>query len=80
MPHAVRTDDPVCLDSNEVILTFEKGEIVDIHVGGKSVDDLDAFAVSDGFEDISDMAQFWAENHQSGDYTGLSNPLVLVRW
>jgi uncharacterized protein YcgI (DUF1989 family) len=69
-----------CNAQREVVITFDKGEIVDIHVDGVSVDDLDAFAVADGFEDISAMGRFWADNHQSGDYTGRSLPLVLIEW
>lgn len=74
-------DDVPCVEVAEVIIEFEKGEIVDIQENGQSVDCLDAFAQSDGFEDVSDMTTFWNENHvESVGYTGRSYPLVLIKW
>ncbi len=38
--------------------------------------DLDAFAVSDGFEDWAALREFWRENHPGvTDFSG-----VLIRW
>lgn len=73
-------DDQECTGQSEVIIVFDHGEIVDIQVNGQSVDDLDVFARADGFEDLSDMQQFWHENHDCSDYTGHSYPLVMVEW
>ena len=42
------------------ILLERRPEIID---GPEKVENLDAFAVSDGFADFDDMARFWHDNH-----------------
>ena len=73
-------DDVVCVGQQSVVMHFERGEIVSIDVDGVPVIDLDAFAAADGFEDISEMSQFWADNHFTGEFTGTSDVLALIKW
>lgn len=73
-------NDVACRSTHDCIIHFERGEIVDIELDGRHVADLERFACYDGFEDLSDMSHFWADNHGTGSYTGRTLPLVLVNW
>lgn len=69
--------DVVCLRTEPVTIQFDPdGTIADILIGGQSRADLDAFAVRDGFRDITDMAAFWRAAHGVvGTFNG-----VMIQW
>lgn len=46
-----------------------------IRLGNRLVEDLDAFAQSDGFQSLSDMHAFWMEAHGKGCFEG-----TLIGW
>lgn len=75
--------DPICSSRADVVLKFEFGEIVDILIGSYKlpVEDLDRFAVKDGFADVSDMTDYWhmAVPEMVG-FSGDSEPLFLISW
>lgn len=51
----------VCLAVNPIQITF--GASRGVVVGGKTQDDLDKFAISDGFASWLDMEAFWRATH-----------------
>lgn len=68
--HCVKViPDPFCTVVLPISIMFEARRIVDMALGIWSsgrwtqIDDLDAFARRDGFEDISDMSGFWVRAH-----------------
>ncbi len=74
-------DDVYCRRRETVQIAFERGEIIDALVGGKSVADLDQFAIADGFNCISAMTEFWNDSYpQTAGFTGRLLPQVLIGW
>ncbi len=69
--------DPVCYLVEPIDMTFSKGRITRVVVGGLPVRKLDYFAGFDGFQDIEDMSLFWTLQHgiSSGIWSG-----VLIEW
>ena len=66
-----------CLGADPIRIEFDpQGNIAAIEVCGAEVDDLDTFAVADGFEASFDMAGFWVMQH------GLMRTFrgVLITW
>lgn len=41
----------------------------------RKIEDLDQFAIDDGFDDFHDMKRFWAEMHGPATFEG-----VLIKW
>lgn len=66
-----------CTAVQDCHLTFEGASLTKATVGGQSVEDLDGFAVSDGFTDADEMGKFWAKQHglTEGIFYGL-----LIEW
>ncbi|MER2635179.1 MAG: hypothetical protein ABTQ30_15135 [Rhizobiaceae bacterium] len=65
-----------CASVTALSLVIGGHGIEQITVAGEPVDDLDAFAVADGFADAGDMADFWGVKHGEGEFPDL----VLIRW
>jgi uncharacterized protein YqfB (UPF0267 family) len=66
-----------CTAVAPVTIDFDpEGKIHAISIGTDRVDDLDAFALADGFESLSDMYAFWTMAH------GLQRQFrgVLICW
>lgn len=67
-----------CVDVSTVRLDFEADRIENLDTGmaWTTRDDLNAFAVRDGFADFEDMRAFWkAEHPDTPQFEG-----VLIRW
>lgn len=67
--------DPVCKDTKPIAITVGKSKLTSIRIDGKPVSDLDAFALSDGFNDAKDMHAFWLESYGTGKFTG-----TIIYW
>lgn len=67
--------DPICLYCKPVSILVCDSGIRAVSVDSIPVKDLAAFALSDGFESLACMAQFWQEFHGSGEFHGL-----IVGW
>jgi hypothetical protein len=67
--------DPVCDGSLEILIDVLPDRIDSIIVGGFPIEDLNGFAVSDGFESIAAMHKFFFEMHGSGRFAG-----TLIEW
>ena len=56
--------DPLCIKVEPLHIQMDaEGKFVEVQVGGGLVEDLDAFALSDGFESLADMEGFWVMSH-----------------
>lgn len=69
--------DALCASVEPITIVFNsEGMIVGIWIDGAMVEDMDRFALADGFESLAAMSEFWATSH------GLSREFrgVLVRW
>ena len=53
--------DAVCVFAVPITIDVLESTITEIRVGSELVDDLEAFAKSDGFESLEAMHQFWIE-------------------
>lgn len=82
------TPDPICIDVRpiEIGLSWSRDPniITDIEIDGValSADEIEAFAVADGFGSVladgfarRRMGQFWLQNHEWNTFIG-----VLIRW
>ena len=67
--------DPVCTVVLPIMISFATARIARVEVGMVPVRDLDAFAISDGFEGLDDMTAFWLENHGARGFDG-----VVIEW
>lgn len=70
-------EDRLCLAVVPLLIDFDPvGLITKVTQDGHQVDDIDAFAIADGFECLADMSGFWVMQH------GLSRRFdgVLVTW
>lgn len=70
--------DPVCASAERIRLAFDKtGLIYSVIVDLQPVENLDSFAVADGFGCIADMSKFWADQHGEDlvEFVG-----VLISW
>lgn len=66
-----------CTEVMKAIIEFDADGFIDrIETDGVAVRDLDAFAQREGFADIDEMSEFWAENH--GRLTVFQG--VLIEW
>lgn len=63
-------DDPVCRDVKAIEIHVGFQRIGVIRVGQMKVDDIDAFAIADGFKDAADMHAFWLDFHGPGWFNG----------
>lgn len=56
--------DPRCLSVEPIVLRMDDAScIVEGEIGGTPIKDLDALAILDGFESLSDMSGFWVMSH-----------------
>lgn len=56
--------DPQCIRAEPISIWFDdNGAIREIRIDAEPVEDLDFFAVSDGFESLADMSGFWTLTH-----------------
>lgn len=56
--------DPLCLRIEPVRIDFDaEGKIDQVQIDGQAVEDLDQFALADGFESLADMSGFWTLQH-----------------
>jgi len=56
--------DPLCLRVEPIRIDFgAEGKIDQVQLDGQAVDDLDQFALADGFESLADMYGFWVLQH-----------------
>ncbi|OJY33167.1 MAG: hypothetical protein BGP11_05445 [Rhodobacterales bacterium 65-51] len=70
--------DPLCTSVERIRLAFDReGLIYSVIVDRQPVDNLDSFAVADGFGSIADMSKFWAAQHGDDlvEFVG-----VLISW
>lgn len=69
--------DPRCLSVEPIVLRMDSdGCIAEAEIGGQLIEDLDGFAIQDGFESLSDMSGFWVKSHGHMQvFRG-----VLIRW
>lgn len=74
--------DVACTQRGIVLITFELGHIVNIVLDDDPVECLDAFAVRDGFEDVTDMEQYWTSGKDvvPEEVSGSYGPLALIGW
>jgi hypothetical protein len=66
----------ICADVSAICLSL--GASPSVGIGGAilcTAAELDAFAREDGFADWTDLAQFWASEHQTTLFHG-----ILIRW
>ncbi len=68
-------EDRVCLCRRAIVIKVAANFISSITLDGESVEDLDSFAVSDGFQDAADMHRFWLKFHGQGTFEG-----VFIQW
>ncbi|MBN2631573.1 MAG: hypothetical protein JXR75_13665 [Rhodobacteraceae bacterium] len=69
--------DPLCAKVEPITILFDaEGKIDEIEIDRLPIDDVDGFAVEDGFESLSAMAGFWVMHH------GLMRQFrgVLISW
>lgn len=61
--------DPICNLVEPIHIRFaaDSGLILSINLFDEEMPDLDAFAISDGFDDAAEMARFWATQHGQMD-------------
>lgn len=64
-----------CCNVSEVTIDIADDTIRAISVAGAVVEQLEAFAVADGFRDLADMAGFWMASHGEGLFR-----CVMVMW
>lgn len=66
-----------CVAVQDCRLVFEASHLVRATIGGRAVEDVDAFAISDGFLGANEMGRFWADQHglRDGIFDGL-----LIEW
>ncbi|RWR14236.1 ASCH domain-containing protein [Paenirhodobacter populi] len=56
--------DPRCTSVEPVILRMDDDHrIAEVEIAGEPIDDVDGFAIRDGFESLSDMSGFWVMSH-----------------
>lgn len=67
--------DPECLGSHHIRIDINATEIVSISVDGVMIENLDAFAVRDGFKSIGDMHAFFLAMNGAGVFNG-----TLIEW
>lgn len=67
--------DPVCTLSIAIAIGVGPKKINYIRLGNSLVEDLEAFARSDGFESLQAMHEFWIDNHGPGCFVG-----TLIGW
>lgn len=67
--------DAVCLFAVPITIDVLESTITEIRVGSELVDDLEAFAKSDGFESLESMHRFWIEFHGVGLFKG-----TFIEW
>lgn len=69
--------DPLCVAVEPVCLRFDQEQLIEaVEIDGAGVEDIDGFALRDGFESAEDMAAFWTKAH--GHLRQFSG--VLIRW
>lgn len=67
--------DPVCVFCESIDIDVGPFAITAICVGGQPVDDLEAFAIADGFASLDDMHAFWLDFHGIGIFQG-----AMIGW
>lgn len=72
---AAKIGDAVCAMSLPIVIDVTADKIVSIELGGLPVDDLEQFAISDGFESLACMHLFFLNMHGVGRFEG-----TLIGW
>lgn len=67
--------DPVCVNTCKVQIRVCRDEITSIKLDGCKVEDMEAFAIADGFESLAAMHAFWLKLHGLGLFEG-----TLIEW
>lgn len=67
--------DPECIHACSVEIKVGRAIILSIKVGGFKVENLQAFAIDDGFESLAAMHAFWLKFHGVGLFEG-----TLIEW
>lgn len=67
--------DPVCSLITQIGIEVGLDEILGIWVGHYEVEDRQSFAISDGFESLEAMHEFWIGFHGTGIFTG-----TMIGW
>lgn len=67
--------DAVCVFAIPIAINVSSTTITEIRLGSELVDDLEAFAQSDGFESLEAMHRFWLDFHGVGLFEG-----TFIEW
>lgn len=67
--------DPECVHTCAVQIRVCRDAITSIKVGGFKIEDMEAFAIEDGFASLERMHAFWLDFHGLGLFEG-----TLIEW
>lgn len=73
--HCRKIADATCATVLPILIYRPSGLILGVNIDGVAVQDLEAFARSDGFESLAAMSQFWTAKHGHG-----SSHETIVTW